>query len=95
MVRASPTARTTKPITIIVQIVIGARLLTLASLRCNALLRLRAALTNFKSNPPTKLIFQGLRTFNLTPDDQGHHAHLELILPTLQKEVAHGIPGLS
>ena len=41
MIRAIPTARATRTIIIIVQIVIGVRLLALASLRSDALLRLR------------------------------------------------------
>jgi hypothetical protein len=44
MIRAIPTARATRTMMIIVQIVIGVRLLTLASLRPDALLRFRLLL---------------------------------------------------
>ena len=44
MIRAIPTARATRTMIIIVQIVIGVRLLTLASLRSDALLRFRLLL---------------------------------------------------
>jgi hypothetical protein len=44
MIRAIPMARTTRAMMIIVQIVMGVRLLTLASLRSEDLLRLRLVL---------------------------------------------------
>jgi hypothetical protein len=55
IIRAMPTARATKAIMIIVQIVIGLRLLILTSLRSDALLRLRLLLINWKPLYKTKV----------------------------------------
>jgi hypothetical protein len=49
IIRAMPTARATRAIMIIVQIVIGLRLLILTSLRSDALLRLRLLLINWET----------------------------------------------